>query len=200
MQFLKQEIYYYNTVRGFETEKFAGRFLELVSRELQRKKASEIVFLCIGTDRSTGDSLGPLVGYKLREHGMNSAVVIGTLDYPIHALNLNHAVERIQRDFEHALVIAVDASVGDAEHIGYATMGRGSLKPGLGVRKNLDAVGDIFITGIVGAAAGGDPLFLQSVRLSTVMRLADCISRSIILGMNVMGNHVDKLSGLAASV
>ena len=25
-----------------------------------------IVFLCIGTDRATGDSLGPLIGYKLK--------------------------------------------------------------------------------------------------------------------------------------
>ena len=24
-----------------------------------------IIFVCIGTDRSTGDSLGPLIGYKL---------------------------------------------------------------------------------------------------------------------------------------
>ncbi|MBQ6857616.1 MAG: spore protease YyaC, partial [Lachnospiraceae bacterium] len=50
---------------------------------------------------------------------------------------------------------------------------------------------DVFITGIVGAAAGGDPLMLQSVRLSVVMRLADCISRSIVLGMKVMGKSVD---------
>ena len=26
----------------------------------------DIIFLCIGTDRSTGDSLGPLIGYKLK--------------------------------------------------------------------------------------------------------------------------------------
>ncbi|EKY29632.1 hypothetical protein HMPREF0216_00124 [Clostridium celatum DSM 1785] len=25
-----------------------------------------IIFLCIGTDRATGDSLGPLIGYKLK--------------------------------------------------------------------------------------------------------------------------------------
>ena len=30
------------------------------------KSKRVIIFLCIGTDRSTGDSLGPLVGYKLK--------------------------------------------------------------------------------------------------------------------------------------
>ena len=47
-------------------------------------------------------------------------------------------------------MVAVDASVGDENHIGYVTLGRGSLKPGLGVCKELHAVGDLFITGIVG--------------------------------------------------
>ena len=74
------------------------------------------------------------------------------------------------------------------------TLGRGPLKPGLGVRKELDAVGDIFITGIVGSSRSGDPLMLQSVRLSVVMRLADCISKSVLLGMNVIGKHVDNFS------
>lgn len=50
-----------------------------------KKKETEILFLCIGTDRSTGDSLGPLIGYKLREKGMKNARVLGTLEEPVHA-------------------------------------------------------------------------------------------------------------------
>lgn len=42
-------------------------------------------------------------------------------------------------------------------------------------------MGDIFITGIVGGCGSYDPLMLQSIRLSVVMRLADCISESIYL-------------------
>ena len=61
------------------------------------------------------------------------------------------------------------------------TLGKGALKPGLGVSKELRAVGDIFITGIVGSCGNYDPLMLQSVRLSVVMNLADCISSSIYL-------------------
>ena len=61
------------------------------------------------------------------------------------------------------------------------TLGKVALKPGLGVSKELRAVGDIFITGIVGSCGNYDPLMLQSVRLSVVMNLADCISSSIYL-------------------
>ena len=85
-------------------------------------------------------------------------------------------------------MVAVDASVGNREHVGYLTLGeRGALRPGLGVSKELGAVGDIFITGIVGGCSSYDPLMLQSVRLSVVMRMADCISRSIRIVAKILG-------------
>lgn len=194
MKIWNREIYYYDTASGFESEKFAGRFLNMLLDEMRLQGKSEVLFLCIGTDRSTGDSLGPLIGYKLTEYGIKNARVIGTLDSPVHAMNLEYCMRRVRRLFSDSIVVAVDASVGNVEHVGYVTLGRGPLKPGLGVRKELDAVGDIFITGIVGSSRSGDPLMLQSVRLSVVMRLADCISRSVILGMNVVGKHVDNFS------
>jgi len=191
MRLWNREIYYYDTASDFEAEKFAGRFLNILLEEMKQQKKSEVLFLCPGTDRSTGDCLGPLVGYKLTEQRVRNARVIGTLDSPVHALNLECSVERIEKQYSNAIIVAVDASVGNVEHIGYATLGRGPLRPGLGVQKNLDAVGDMFITGIVGATKDGDPFMLQSIRLSVVMRLADCISRSVLLGMNVIGKSVD---------
>lgn len=83
MRFRRQEIYYYNTEAGFETEKFAGRLLMMILEGMQEKRKTEILFLCIGTDRSTGDSLGPLIGYKLKENGMRNARVLGTLEEPV---------------------------------------------------------------------------------------------------------------------
>lgn len=200
MKIWDREIYYYDTAFNFEAEKFAGHFLNMLLDEMKKQKKSKVLFLCIGTDRSTGDSLGPLIGYKLNESGIKNARVIGTLDHPVHALNLEYSVKRAEKAYSDSIIVAVDASVGNVEHIGYVTMGRGSLRPGLGVRKNLDAVGDIFITGIVSASKDGDPFMLQSVRLSVVMRLADCISKSILLGMNVIGKTVDNFLSEASSL
>ena len=47
-----------------------------------------IIFICIGTDRSTGDSLGPLVGYKLQFLNKSNIHIYGTLQSPIHAKNI----------------------------------------------------------------------------------------------------------------
>ena len=155
----------------------------MYKRQIEEEKARQgkkgVVFLCIGTDRSTGDSLGPLIGYKLRDMKRSCAAVFGTLERPVHAMNLEEYARIIKNCYHDCLVVAVDASVGNREHVGYLTLGKGALRPGLGVSKELGAVGDIFITGIVGGCSSYDPLMLQSVRLSVVMRMADCISRSI---------------------
>lgn len=95
----------------------------------------KIIILCIGTDRSTGDSLGPLVGYRLsRYHTLNSTVV-GTLDQPVHAANLCETLERIHTEIPDNFIIAVDACLGTHGNIGYITIGKGPLKPGSGLKR-----------------------------------------------------------------
>lgn len=171
-------IYYYNSKErgcGFAV----GRTLK--SLIFSHPKADRsIVLLCIGTDRSTGDSLGPLIGYKLSKRKTRNLDIYGTLEQPVHAVNLAETIENIKKKHPDSLIIAVDASLGSSSHIGYITIGTGSLKPGLGVNKTLPEVGDIFITGIVNFSGFLDNLLLQSTRLSTVMTLADCISIGIL--------------------
>ena len=192
----RQEVYYYNTAEIFETERFAACFLGMLLDEMKRQKKTKTLFLCIGTDRSTGDSLGPLIGYKLKDHPIPHAKVLGTLEQPVHAMNMERILDGMRKNYADHVIVAVDASVGDSEHIGYATLGKGAIKPGLGVSKELTAVGDLFITGIVGSSHNPDPMMLHSVRLSVVMRLADCISKSVVLGMNIMEKHVENFYGL----
>ena len=62
-----------------------------------------VLFLCIGSDRSTGDSLGPLTGYFLKNEKLFSEntdmVVVGTLMLPVHAVNLEPVLQVIEREF-----------------------------------------------------------------------------------------------------
>ena len=174
----REGIAYYNTQSEFETEQFALHLNRLICEEMTATGKDGVMFLCIGTDRSTGDSLGPLIGHKLRGRRLAGAAVIGTLDKPVHAMNLDLYARYIKLHYPDYVVVAIDASVGSPDHVGYATLGRGAL---LGVSKNLEAVGDISITGIVGGAGSRDPVMLQSVRLSIVMKMADCICEGICL-------------------
>ncbi len=176
-----RDIYYFDSGRPEDVEMCARMLQVLVEETCQEEGKEGVLVLCIGTDRSTGDSLGPLIGYKLKAQQVRRIQIVGTLERPVHAMNLEQSMEMIRRTYPDHVIVAVDASVGNPDHVGCITLGKGSLRPGLGVCKDLQEVGDIFITGIVGGYGNYDPLMLQSVRLSVVMRMADYICESMFL-------------------
>ncbi len=140
---------------------------------------AQLVILCIGSDRCTGDSLGPLVGSLLEELGPSGCTVFGTVKKPIHALNLIQTMEQIDQKFCFPCIIAVDACLGRKEKVGFLEIGRGSLTPGAGVKKDLPPVGDIFITGIVNVGGTMEFMVLQNTRLGVVIPMANFIARGI---------------------
>ncbi|WP_394927264.1 spore protease YyaC [uncultured Robinsoniella sp.] len=154
------------------------------------------VFVCIGSDRVTGDSLGPLIGSRLKKQLGRHFAVYGTLDSPIHALNLDEAILNIKKRHSNNTIIAIDASLGTKRHQGYISIGKGSLLPGAGVEKKLNAVGDVFITGIINTAGRFAHLALQTTRLSTVMHLADCMIDGILLACRYYTLDTDSLETL----
>ncbi|MGI6575108.1 MAG: spore protease YyaC [bacterium] len=143
-----------------------------------------LVVLCIGTDRSTGDSLGPLIGTRLMELRPPMATVLGTLEEPVHAANLQVYLTRIKENPQNPLVLALDACLGRKENIGTITIARGPLKPGAGVKKELPPVGQLHITGIVNVGGFMEYFVLQNTRLSIVhrmaMNIADVIHHSLL--------------------
>lgn len=143
------------------------------------KENRSIIFLCIGTDRSTGDSLGPLVGYKLRYLKKENFYIYGTLLNPIHAKNLTITLDRIHDNFNNPYIIAIDSCLGRIENIGKVFISKKPLSPGLAVNKSLPPVGDISVTGIVNISGAFEFMVLQNTRLATVMCLAESISNGI---------------------
>ncbi|MED4207279.1 spore protease YyaC [Neobacillus mesonae] len=140
-----------------------------------------IVFVCIGTDRSTGDSLGPLIGTLLNEKKLQSFYVYGTLDEPIHAVNLEDKLKEIQMKHSNPYIIGIDACLGRTKNVGVIQVGNGPVKPGAGVNKELPAVGDMHITGIVNVSGFMEFFVLQNTRLNLVMKMAKAISEGIYL-------------------
>lgn len=134
------------------------------------------VILCIGSDRVTGDCLGPLVGQMLTEQNAR-AFVYGTLDRPITALNLRDAVKHIRDAHGDRKVLAIDSSVGKMCDVGKIRIAFGSIAPGSADGKKLPKVGDVSITATV-----TDPhkTPLAAVRLGTVYSLAGEISDRIL--------------------
>ena len=106
--------------------------------------------------------------------------VYGTLQHTVHALNLEEISIQIQKNHTDCTVIAIDASLGDRSDIGSVFVRAGTLRPGAGVNKNLPQIGDITITGIAGEQSRHPYLTLQTVRLSTVVQMAEQICGCIM--------------------
>lgn len=180
-------IHYYNADDYASSVQFGQALCTLLKEQLTPEQP--LIFLCIGSDRATGDSLGPIIGYKLKQSSFGNYFVYGTLEAPVHAKNLATVVQTIHRRHKNPYIIAIDASLGKQAHVGYYTLGVGSLKPGAGVGKDLIAVGDVFITGIVNLAGLLDRMLLQTTRLHTVMSLADRIYLGIRYGLGLFFGH-----------
>ena len=151
----------------------------LAQRFRRKRFEDELVIVCIGTDRSTGDALGPLVGSKLEVRQSQYLQVYGTLDEPVHAMNLSEKMEQIQRSHPCATVIAIDACLGQFSNVGNINVADGPLKPGAGVKKELPPVGSFHITGIVNVGGFMEYFVLQNTRLSLVMKMADVIASGL---------------------
>ena len=142
--------------------------------------AQPLVFLCIGSDRSIGDCLGPLVGHFLNIRGVDG--VFGSLETPIHAVNLASSIDTIYRQYANPFIVAIDACFGRHEKVGHIQIENIPLRPGEGVGKDLPEIGEVSIKGIINAPTPGltDYNMLATTRLHTVYHMAQCISDSII--------------------
>lgn len=170
-------VFYINAKKSTASEELA-HLLEKCIENIEYPW-KEIVFVCIGSDRINGDSLGPFIGHQLERFHWDSVYVYGTLHAPIHALNLEDSMRELKDRHPSAIFIAVDASLGAKKHIGFITVGMGSICPGAGVNKELLPVGDIFITGILNESGCFEHLLLQTTRLSFVVEMAETITNAI---------------------
>ncbi len=157
-------------------EKYLIKLKASLKKVLLSKSKIPVV-VCIGSDRATGDCLGPLVGEMLVSLGA-PLFVYGTLSSPITALNVRNVLSFVSRRHIGSTIIAVDSSLGKADEVGKIKLTKGGIKPGLATGKNLPSVGDWSVTGIIAPYGEGNKI--ASLRLGEISVLARKIADLII--------------------
>ena len=97
-------LYYFNSTNSSSGVKMGKMLCDIVSKNILPNQ--EIIILCIGSDRSTGDSLGPLIGHQFRDYISPGIYLIGDLNQPVHAANLNYCLKTISKTFDNPYIIA----------------------------------------------------------------------------------------------
>lgn len=168
-------------------ELFIQDFNEILERQKEIKKYIELVFLCIGTDRMTGDSFGPLVGTKLqellKEHNIFNISIYGTLNENVSYTNVKEIVKVIREKHKNACIIVIDSALSKEENIGKIFVQKGKMSLGKGLCKNKIEVGDISIKAVVGKSyklSKYNFLSLQNISLNIIINLSEIVAEGII--------------------
>lgn len=138
------------------------------------------VILCVGSDLSVGDSLGPVTGTRLKEclSGLN-CYVYGTLAKPITAHEVKYMNEFLRETHPESPIIAIDAAVGIAGDIGLIKICGNGLNPGSGANKKLSKVGDVSIMGIVAEHSVFNYSLFSATRLNIIYKMANIIAEGV---------------------
>lgn len=174
----------YNVPEGICTYYTDERAHIKIAEFLKQHSFDKCIILCIGTDRFIGDCLGPLTGTLLSKLNL-TVPVLGTLENPVHAVNLRKTISHVKTNYKGHRVIAIDACLGTSQSIGYIQVKEGSIQPGRGVGKMLSHVGDCSIVGIVDESVESEDyeyenyLRINNVRLGLVMKMSETIAKGI---------------------
>lgn len=154
----------------------AAAMMEQYRQDQRVGSPSMPVFFLVGANSSTGDALGPFVGWFLQRKGF-TGLYKGDLTDPVHATNLKEKLSEVwyqaMKLGRQPYIIAVDAAVGRA---GRVTVNRGALKPGAGMGKTLPPVGNVHVMG--GTAAF--PFGIWFAALDQTVGMAETIADGIM--------------------
>lgn len=139
--------------------------------------------ICIGTDKCIIDSLGPLTGTLLSKKNL-AVDIYGTLDKPVHAMNINEYIKIIQKK-NYDKIIAIDACLSNKKNQGIIEVREGPITPGKGIGKILPEIGDVSIIGVVDSSGKEFHELIQDTRLSLIFEIAEVICEGIAEGMNM---------------
>lgn len=167
-------------------DEFTRDFATKLYRERLKNNFSQIVFLCVGTDRVIGDCIGPLVGSKLMElfkdYNIFNIDIYGSLQENINYINVKNVINKIKSYHNNACVIVVDAALSKKENIGKIFVSNAKTVLGKGINKNKIEIGNISIKAVVGKdlkISKYNFKNLQDTSLGFVMNLSEAVAEGI---------------------
>lgn len=110
---------------------------------------SKIIFVCIGTNRITGDSFGPMVGENLKSKFKNipNIEIYGTVKEPVHFLNAQEYLKLLKNKKD--CIIAIDSAFDSYKNLGNTYVNWGGMKLGKALKKELYFPANISIKTVI---------------------------------------------------
>lgn len=159
----------------------------ILRKELYNKNNK--VFLCIGTNKCIGDSLGPRIGEVLNEKlYKNNIYVIGNLRENINYSNISDTLNKIYNNIDNPYLILIDSALSNKEYVGNIVINKKGMIIGESLKKEKRKIGNIAIKGIVGENKENNIKnfnILNNVEEEVIEKLSNIISSQIISALKV---------------
>lgn len=163
--------------------------VETILQKVVKDNTKNKVFLCIGTTKCVGDSLGPRVGEILSKKIKKSNVyVIGNIKNNISYKKIYNALYKIYNNIEKPYLILIDSALSNKEYVGNIVVNKNSMIIGNALNKTDYKFGKIFIKGIVGENKKDSIKnfnILNNVSINLIEKLSKDISNQIIKSLYV---------------
>ena len=162
--------------------KFVKEFEQRISELYVENDYSNLVFLCIGTNKIIGDSVGPIVGNYLKKLQNEYLQIYGTLDDTINFFNAKDVIEGIYQNLENPYLITVDAALSNSNNKGDIVLSEGYIKIGKALQKSICFYSDINIKCIVGKSyleKEKNIKELEKVSLAEILGMAELVANGI---------------------
>ena len=138
------------------------------------------VIVCVGSDLAVGDSLGPIIGSELKYTLKGKSYVYGSLESPITAKEIKTIYNIINKLHPKSKILVIDAAVGEESDIGKIKIKDVGLKPGEGINKDLQKIGDVSIIGIVSDKESSKTAIYNNTRFSLIKKISNVIIGGIL--------------------
>ena len=132
---------------------YANFNLELnkIIEKINKKRYSNLIFVCIGSNKMVGDSLGPLIGETLYKNLKDKKIkILGNLKNNVNSKNINQTLKNIEKEYTKPYVISIDSALSNSIEPGNVFILKKGLVPGSALKKKSIVIGNISIKAIVG--------------------------------------------------
>lgn len=155
----------------------SNKIIKLIDK--QNIRNPNLTFICVGTDRVSGDSIGPIVGSNLikyiEENNIKNINVIGNLKD-----NFNNA--NISKLNNKDITIVIDSAISNTYDVGDIVIDEKNIKIREALDDSKEINSNINIKCIVGRNfkdSAANFLMLQNVKLGIVLNIAEELSNNL---------------------
>lgn len=119
---------------------------------------TELIFLCVGTDKIIGDAIGPIVGTKLEkglqqndtsDRGKNINIY-GKIGNTLNFKNAYGLLSYMKKQYKNPFIITIDAALSENGKVGEIVVNEGKIELGNSLGRCIEWDSHINIKGVVG--------------------------------------------------